>query len=130
MTAPVRNNARTRPVRARQSTAVDLLLQAALDVAPGPAPVVVGPRRLHVDPAAQAAGAEAGRDLLGALGRRRVVDGAVAARGVAVAARLHAVRVDARGALWVRVVGAAVVDVEDVEGVDVAWDVAVDWSWC
>lgn len=125
MAAPVRNNTRARRVRTRHRTTVDLLLQAALDVAPGPAAGVVHLGRLHVDPAAQAPRAEAGRDLLGALGRRRVVDGAVAAGGVAVAARLHAVRVDSWRALRVRAVGAAVVDVEDVEGVDVTWDVAV-----
>lgn len=125
LAAPVRNNTRARRVRTRQRTTINLLLQAALDVAPGPAPGVVGPGRLQVDPPAQAPRAEAGRDLLGALGRRRVVDGAVAARRVPMASALHAVRVDAWRALWRRAVGAAVVDVEDVEGVDVAWDVAV-----
>lgn len=68
--------------------------------------------------------------LLGAMGRGRVVDGAVAARRVAlvVAAVLHALRVDSWRALRGRAVGAAVVDVEDVEGVDVARDVSVCWG--
>lgn len=92
---------------------------------------VVHRRRLHVDTAAQAARADAGRDLLSALGWGRVVDGAVAALRVAVAARLHAVRVDAWRALRGRLVGAAVVDIEDVESVDVARDVSgVGWVSC
>lgn len=64
--------------------------------------------------------------------RRGVVDGAVAARGLAVAALvvamaagLHALRVNSGRAFRGRAVGAAVVDVEDVERVDVAWNVSV-----
>lgn len=58
--------------------------------------------------------------------RGRVVDGAVAAGLLAVVPSvLHALRVDSGRALPGRVVGAAVVDVEDVERVDVAWDVSV-----
>lgn len=68
------------------------------------------------------------------MGRRWVVDGAVAARRVAVVSTvvptvLHALRVDSGGALRGRAVGAAVVDVEDVEGVDVARDVSVCRVW-
>lgn len=129
MTAPVSNNARARRVGGHHNAAVDLLLHTPVDIAPGPAARVVDGRRLEVDPPAQAAGADAGRDLLGALGRGRVVDGAVAARRVAVAARLYPVRIDTRCTLGGWPVGAAVVDVEDVEGVDVAWDVPVLFVW-
>lgn len=45
--------------------------------------------------------------------------------GVALAAGLDALAVDAGGALGVAVVAAGVVDVEDVEGVDVTWNVPV-----
>lgn len=129
MAAPVGDDARARRVRAHHDAAVDLLLYTTIDIAPDPARGVVDGRRLQVDPPAQAAGADAGRDLLGALRGRRVVDGAVAARGVAVASGLYTVRVDSGSAFWGRTVGAVVVNVEDVEGMDVAWDVPVCSLW-
>lgn len=129
VTAPVGNHARARRVGTRHNTAVDLLLHTPADVAPGPAPRVVDGRGLQVDPAAQAAGADAGGHLLGALRGWRVVDGAVPARRVAVATCLHPVGVDACGALGAGAVGAAVVDVEDVEGVYVAGNVPVCGIW-
>lgn len=120
---PVDLNTRARRGPARHGAAGDLLMHTAVDIPPNPAARDVDAGRLQVDAAAQAARAEAGRDLLGALWWRRVVDGAVAAGRVAVAACLDAARVDAWCAIWLGMVGAAVVDVEDVEGVDVAGDV-------
>lgn len=125
MTAPVCNDPRAWRVRARHGAAVDFLLYTALDIAPDPTAMVVDSGWLQVNPPTQAASADAGRDFLGALGRRRVVDGAVAARGVAVAAALDAIGVDSGRTLRGRAVGAAVVDVEDVEGMYVPWDVSV-----
>jgi hypothetical protein len=124
---PVSHNAGARRAGRPQDTTVHMLLRTPADIAPGPEGRVVDGRRLEVDPPAQAAVADAGRNLLGALGRGRVVDGAVAARRVAVTARLDPVRIDTRCALGGWPVGAAVVDIEDVEGVDMARDVPVFW---
>lgn len=66
-------------------------------------------------------------------GSTLVVDGPVStllSRGIALAAGLHALRVDARGAFAGQVLLlAAVVDVEDVECVDMAWYVSACLSY-